>query len=406
MPQPQTIRRVSSRHAVTFFSALITAFLILIAFSPSAFAQHYKVIHNFTNVGTDGATPYGGVILDRKGSLYGATYLGGKFGSGSIYKMSPHGNSWKYTSMYSLHGLLDGAGPAFGTLANHNGALFGTTEGGGYAGTAFQVGPCPSVCNEAVMHSFGHGTDGNEPIGGVVFDQQGNLYGTTLLGGDSGNGTVFEIAASGVESVIYSFTGGLDAVNPAAGVTIDDQGNIYGTTSFGGAYGDGAIYKLTRLGSTWNESVIYDFQGLDDGQNPVGGLVFDKSGNIYGGTFDGGVNGGGVVYELSPTSEGWTFTTLYSFTGGYGGIYNKLTFDGKGNLYGVLNGESANGLGSVFKLTPGTAGWTYTDLYDFSGGANGAIPYCRIAVDANGNIFGTAVVGGTSNQGVVFEITP
>ena len=152
--------------------------------------------------------------------------------------------------------------------------------------------------------------------------------------------------------------------------------------------------------------MLYNFQGLNDGQNPVGGVILDGAGNVYGGTFDGGVNGGGTVYELSPSAGGWTFTTLYSFTGGYGGPYNKLTFDAKGNLYGATEGEGAHGSGSVFKLTRANGTWTLTDLYDFTGGTDGGVPYGSLAVDAKGNIFGTASLGGSKNQGVVFEITP
>ncbi len=387
------------------FLLIFAALLFFSGLSPLAESQTYKVIYNFTGNGSDGATPYGGPILDGSGNLYGSTNLGGTFGSGSVYKLSPQGSSWKYHSLYSLRGGLDGAGPAFGSLAMYNGALYGTTEGGGYFGTAFKVGPCKNGCPEAVVHSFGHGTDGAEPIGGVVFDKTGNFYGTTLLGGASGNGTVYEVTRSGVETVIYSFTGGKDAVNPVAALSVDAQGNLYGTAPAGGAYSGGAVFKLSRSGSVWTETVLHSFKGPKDGQNPVGGVILDKAGNVYGGTFDGGVNGGGTVYRLSPSGSGWTMKILYSFIGGYGGLYNKLTFDAKGNLYGVLNGESANGLGSVFKLTPSNEGWGYTDLHDFAGGSDGGIPYCQLAIDGKGSIFGTAVVGGTNNQGIVFEIT-
>jgi uncharacterized repeat protein (TIGR03803 family) len=256
------------------------------------------------------------------------------------------------------------------------------------------------------VHGFGLKTDGQEPIGGVVFDEKGDFYGTTLLGGAYGGGAVYQVKASGIEHVIYSFTGGNDAVNVASPLIRDYHGDLYGTSSFGGTNGVGVIYEVSHNRSGWTEKVLYNFQGLDDGQNPVGGLILDRAGNLYGGTFDGGVNGGGTVYELSPSGEGWTFTVLQSFTGGYGGVYNQLTFDAKGNLYGILNGESANGLGSVFKLTPGKDGWTYTDVYDFVGGDLGGGPYCKLAIDGKGNIFGTAVLGGTSGEGVVFEITP
>jgi uncharacterized repeat protein (TIGR03803 family) len=229
------------------------------------------------------------------------------------------------------------------------------------------------------------------------------------LGGANGNGTVWEAMRSGykwLERVIYSFGTGTDAINPAAGVTVDAQGNLYGTTPAGGDFGNGAVYKLSRTASGWTESVLYSFQGPNDGQNPVGGVILDSAGNLYGTTFDGGVNGGGTVYQLSPSTTGWTFTAIYSFVGGYGGPYNKLTLDDSGNIYGFTNGEAANGFGSVFKLTPSNGSWTYTDLYDFTNGSDGGLPYGSVAVDANGNVFGTASSGGSLNQGVVFEITP
>ena len=399
----QAVRRVS-----VIFSALIAVLLFLAGAPQPAQSQTYKVIYNFTGKGSDGATPYGGPILDGSGNLYGTTNLGGTLGSGTIYRLSPHGSSWTHTTLYSLEGGADGAGPGFGSLALLDGkALFGTTEGGGFFGTAFGV--CACTPRESVLHSFGTGTDGTEPVGGLVLDKAGNFYGTTLLGGAYGNGTVFGAKRSGshwTEKVLYSFTGGDDGTSPPAGVTLDAHGNLFGTTSLGGVNGGGVVYELSHSGSSWVQTVLYSFQGLEDGQNPVGGVVVDAAGNLYGTTFDGGINGGGTVYELSPSAGGWKFAVLYSFTGGYGGPYNKLTLDATGNIYGFTNAEGANGLGSVFKLTPTRGGWALTDLHDFAGGSDGASPYGSVAVDSNGNVFGTAAVGGSDNQGLVFEITP
>ena len=407
MLQRQTGGSAWARRATLVVLVFMGALLLLASVSVPAQSQTYKVIHNFTYYG--GATPYSGPVFDRFGNMYGTNNTGGSYGSGGVYRLSRHGSSWSYTLVYSLKGQKDGAGPAFGTLAiGPQGSLFGTTEGGGYLGTVFEVCPgtdCAST--ESVVHSFGHGTDGIEPIGGLAFDAAGNFYGTTLLGGVLGNGTVFEGTWSGkgwMVRQIYDFgASSTDAVNAVAGVTIDAAGNLYGTTSFGGTFGVGAIYKLTPSSTGWTESILYNFQGTDDGANPVGGLILDQAGNLYGTTFDGGVNGGGTVYELSPDG---TFTTLYSFSGGYGGPYNKLALDAKGNLYGATNGEALYGFGSVFKLSPGSSGWTLTDLYDFANGADGGEPYGSVAVDASGNVFGTAVTGGANNQGVFFEITP
>ena len=398
-------RRALDGYVIVVPIAVMATLLFLAAASQPAQAQTYEVIYNFTGKGTDGANPYGGPVLDPSGNLYGTTYLGGFYGSGSVYRLSPSGSSWTYSSLYSFKGIPDdGAAPAFGSLAmGPDGSLFGTTEAGAHFGTVFAICACPG--RELVIHRFGPGADGAQPIGGVVLDSAGNLYGTTSLGGVYGKGTVFEAKRSGTESVIYDFTGGRDGTNPPAGVTLDAHGNLYGTTSFGGANDDGVVYELSPSGSGWMQTVLYTFQGLSDGQNPVGGVVLDGAGNLYGTTFDGGVNGGGTVYELSPSATGWMFTTLYSFTGGYGGPYNKLTL-ANGSIYGFTEAEGANGLGSVFKLAPAIGGWIFTDLYDFIGGNEGSQPYGSVAVDSDGNVFGTTNVGGTQNQGLVFEITP
>ena len=415
MPQVRAERTGLSSRTTKFFLALIAASLLIPGASRPAQSQTYQVIHNFTGKGSDGATPYGGPTLDKFGNVYGTTYLGGTFGAGSVYRLAPgSGGSWTYNSLYSLKAGSDGSGPAFGTLAIRSECvLFGTTEGGGFFGTAFKVRATTQPCGkskgpwqETVVHSFGTGQDGAQPIGGVAFDSAGNFYGTTSLGGANGNGTVFQVTPAGVESVIYSFIGGNDGFNPVAGVTVDSKGNLYGTTSLGGANGDGVVYMLSPNGSGWTQIVLYTFQGQSDGQNPVGGVVLDGEGNIFGGTLLGGVNGGGTVYELSPVrGGGYSLTTLYSFSTYYG-PYNKLTLDASGNIYGTANGAGAHGLGSVFKLTFSNGTWTFTDLYDFTGGTDGGSPYGSVAVDPHGNIFGTAVVGGSDNQGVVFEITP
>jgi uncharacterized repeat protein (TIGR03803 family) len=407
MLQNQPGRFALARRATAVLFALIAAVLFVASPSQLAQSQTYKVVHNFAV--SDGATPYAGPTLDRSGNVYGTTYLGGSSGNGSVYKLSLSGSSWVFTSLYSFTAGADGAGPGFGSLAISRGALFGTTEGGGNFGTAFEVRRASSgsslthAWKETVVHSFGNGKDGAQPLNGVTFDAAGNFYGTTSLGGAYGNGAVFEVKRSGtkwIESVIYSFT----SANPVAGVTLDSHGNLYGTTSFGGPSGNGVVFKLSRSASRWKETVLYSFQGGNDGQHPVGGLVLDKTGSLYGSTFQGGANGGGTVYRMSRSSNGWKLTTLYSFSGG-AGPYNKLTFDAKGNIYGATNGDGAHGAGSVFKLTRTHGGWRFTDLYDFTNGSDGGLPYGSVAVDAHGNIFGTTAVGGSDNQGVVFEIT-
>lgn len=396
-----------SRRAIVVLVILIFVPLFLATSSKTVQAQTYKVIHTFTNKGSDGGSPYGGPALDQQGNLYGTTYTGGTQGSGSVYRLSPNGSSWTYTSLYSFKAGIDGVGPGFGSLATAaNGTLFGTTEGGGYFGTDFEI--LVDSRREVQIHQFGRGADGSQPIGGVILDSAGNLYGTTSLGGLYGNGTVYEQIRNGnkwAEYTIYNFTGGDDGTNPPATVTRSPDGNLYGTTSMGGANGVGVVYELSHSTSAWKQTVLYTFQGKSDGQNPVGGVILGPAGNLYGTTFDGGDNGGGTIYELSPSSTGWRFTTIYSFIGGYGGPYNKLTLV-NGTLYGSTEAEGKYGFGSVFKLARENGKWVFTDLHDFTGGNGGAASYGSVAVDSQGNVFGTTNEGGSLNQGIVFEITP
>ena len=409
-------RALIQREGSVFF-ILMLALLLLVGVPQPAESQTYQVIHNFTGEGSDGATPYGGPTLDPSGNLFGTTNLGGSNADGTVYELSPNGSSWTFNTIYNFAGGSDGAGPGFGSLViRHDCSLFGTTEGGGTAlGIAFKIRPHGNPCHkpdftwqERVLHRFGHGQDGGQPTNGVAFDRSSNFYGTANLGGAYNNGAIFEVTHSDgywTESLIYSFTGGNDGGTPVSGVTLDKAGNLYGTTSFGGLYGTGVVYELSPSPSGWTETVLYNFEGQSDGEFPVGGVIMDKAGNIYGSTFLGGHNGGGTVYQLSPSGGSWTLATLYSFSTYYG-PYNKLTLDAAGNLYGAANGAGANGFGSVFKLTPVDGGWAFTDLYDFTGGSDGGQPYGSVAVDTQGNIFGTAVIGGSNNQGVVFEITP
>lgn len=398
------------------FLRITTTFTVAIFFSLSAPAQSFTVIHNFSG-GADGGQPTAGPTLDRSGNLYGTSFFGGS-GFGIVYKASHHGSSWLLNPLYSFTGQGDGALPYYGAVAlGPDGTPYGTTSSGGIgeSGTVFNVRPRPNACNTVIcpwmdttVHQFGTGTDGIQPTGGVIFDSAGNMYGTTFHGGATGNGTVWEATRSGqnwTESVIYNFAGGGDGGNPVAGVIMDANGNLYGTTYDGGTFGFGTVYQLTRSGSNWTKSILYIFQNGTDGRAPSGGLVFDNAGNLYGTTSFGGSNGGGTVYELTAAGGVWNFTTLVSFSG-TAGPYNNLTLDSAGNLYGTTYRDGVSGAGSVFKLTQSGGIWFFSDLHDFTGGSDGGFVTGGVAVDSNGNVFGTTQSGGSSNQGVIFEITP
>jgi uncharacterized repeat protein (TIGR03803 family) len=280
------------------------------------------------------------------------------------------------------------------------------------------AGPPPAAAGTAeVIHSFGDG-DGEYPATDLVIDGSGTLYGTTTQGGGLNSGTVFRLAPSGQgweESVIYSFTSGPDGGQPYNGVTLDAQGNLYGTAVTGGTGqscegGCGVAYKLTHTGSTWTQSVLYNFTGGDDGSGPGAGLTFDAAGNLYGMTPTGGAFGLGVIYRLSPDGAGnWTHTVIHAFTGGDDGATGsagRLLLSG-GRFYGVATVGGAQGKGTVFRLNPTLGGgWSFQTLYAFRGMPDGALPYGAVVRDAAGRLYGTTYYEGAHDHGAVYQLTP
>jgi uncharacterized repeat protein (TIGR03803 family) len=383
-------------------------------------AQTFSVIHSFG--GQDGRTPYAGLTIDRAGNLYGATYGGGADGAGTVFKLAPRGSGWIFNPLYSFH-QNDGSLPSARVIFGPDGSLYGTTFSGGIGcqsgcGTVFKLRPPATACKtalcpwtETVLYRFTGGFDGQFPESGdLVFDEAGNIYGTTY-GGGTGNGVVFELTPSGTESVLYAFPGG-NLAFPYSGVIFDNSGNLYGTTPNQG----GALYQLTPSGAGWTEQTLYSYTGRGDGYDPFGGLIFDRSGDIYGTTNSGGINKGGTAFKVASSNGMWTLNLIYSFTGVFFnphcGPYASLVLDGAGNLYGTTMCESQTAFGSVFKLTNTGGSWTYTSLHDFTGGSDGAYPTSNVVFDTSGNLYGTASAGGYDNCagspgcGVVWEVTP
>jgi uncharacterized repeat protein (TIGR03803 family) len=382
-------------------------------------ANNFRILHNFSASG-DGALPMGPLSLDQAGNLYGTAQQGGS-GSGTVFRLKQAQSSWVLNPLYTFSGGNDGAYPVAGVTIGPNGILYGTTywQGADDLGTVFNLRPATQAhrtalegWSETVLHSFAGGADGVYPYSNLVFDQAGNLYGTTVTSGpyEGGPGVVFQLTPNGLggwtDNVIYSFNGGNDGQNPFAGVVFDRQGNLYGTTWAGGTPncryqpGCGTVFQLTPSGNGWKENVLYRFQNASDGANPAGGLIVDASGNLYGTTT------AGTVFELSPSSGNWNFTLLYSWGNiAYGGPYGDLAMDQAGNLYGTTQQAGPYGYGSVFKLTPSNGSWTKTDLYDFSG-PDGANPWGGVTLDSHGNLFGTTAYGGAYSCGIAYEITP
>jgi uncharacterized repeat protein (TIGR03803 family) len=385
-----------------------------------------KIVHVFglsSNVG--GVNPYGGVVLDSAGNLYGTTNYGGAKGFGMVFEMSRGDNGqWieKGIDNFGEIGDDEAYGPIGGLVFDQVGNLYGTTIGGGTngeGGTLFELSPAANgKWISRTLYAFGNGMDGKDPRSTLIFDAAGNLYGTTVSGGTYGEGTVFRLSrVSGgdwQESVLYSFgTTSADAGQPNQPVAIDALGNIWGTTQEMGAYDLGAIYELSPNSSGgWTETIIHDFAGGADGAYPQCGLIFDASGNLYGTVGNGGANGNGYVFELSPSDGGWTMTTLHNFDGvdGFGAIGN-LVFGPSGILYGVTWQGGSFGDGNVYALRPTADGtWREENLHSFHGGPQGCEPDAGVALDSAGNLYGTTLYCGSGQgvdgSGVVFEIVP
>jgi uncharacterized repeat protein (TIGR03803 family) len=393
--------------------ALAIVFMLTVVTANTAQAQTLQPIYTFTG-GTDGASPYAG-LTTRGGRLYGTTHSGNQGTNwGNVFELQKRGSNWLFLPLGLFDGALE-ARVAFGP----DGLLYSTSPNNlsGYRhGYVFNMRPPPNACTTAlcpwsatVIYGFSGGSDGSTPLyGDLIFDQRGNIYGTASSGG-SGNGVVYEMMRSGsgwTEMPLYAFSGP-DGANPLSDVIFDNAGNLYGTTSAGGAFGHGTVFELSPVGTGWTEKVLYSFQGGSDGSAPITGLIFDQSGNLYGPTLNGGAGGGGTIFQLSPSGGSWTFNLLYSFTGGTNcGPRGTLSMDGAGNIYGTTACDGTNSYGNIFELTPSGGGWTYNSLYDFTGGSDGRFPYSNVIFDSAGNLYGTTSKGGSQNSGVVWEFTP
>ena len=413
----------------------ITVLVLTAMLTPVALAQTFSVIHIFTG-GNDGAGPQAGLIMDAHGNLYGTTYYGGHNGDGSVFKMSNRGSGWILTPLFNFTLSTNGAGPYGRVYMASDGTLYGTTAYGPIGGCTVNPGNgCGTVYHlqapptaprstetpwrQTVIHTF-QGSDGFQPQGDLTVDQAGNIYGTTIVGGGSsscsgGCGVVYELSRSGggfTESVLYSFQNNGDGFDAYGGVVFDNSGNLLGVVQNGGLNTRGAIYELSPSGSGWNEQTAYAFP-LNEatGAFPVGGLIKDGAGNLWGTTSQGGTFYG-TAFELSPGSGGWTLNSLYDFSppGSNLGPVEKLYLAADGNLYGTSYSSGPNNRGSVFKLTPSNGSWIYTSLHDFTGGSDGGWPISNVVMDASGNLYGTASSGGggtcSFGCGVVWKITP
>lgn len=337
--------------------------------APSESGWEFQTLYAFHGGTEDGQGPYGRVAIGPGRNLYGTTIDGGNSNCPS------------------------GCGLVFGLK---------------------QATFCPTTAcpwEETILYQFQGNSDGFYPSGDLAFGPSGNIYGTTIQGGTFGPGTVYQLnPANGkwTESILHSFTGQYpDGANPYGGVILDDAGRIYSSTLTGGINGSGIVLELVPAGSDWTENILYAFQGGDAGIFPMPGLLLDKSGSLIGATEADGSNNGGTVYSLAPSNGNWNFSALNGLLGigGSCGPWAKLTMDAAGNIYGTSQGyPPAGDYGYVFKLTPSDNGWKETILHRFTGGTDGEVPYSTLVFDSAGNLYGTTNLGGRG-YGVVFEIT-
>ena len=431
--------------------ARVTGLALLVACTfpaaPCALAQTESVLYSFTG-GTDGSQPNGSMVQDKAGNLYGTTFKGGTDGYGTVFELSPVSGGWQETVLHSFANGHDGANPYASVVFGPNGNLYGSAGfggnlnvgGGGGWGVVFELSRVAGGgWKETVLHTFSGGKDGAVPQG-LAFDTKGNLFGladqggsTQSCGGLTGCGTVFKLtpqSGGGWKfSVIHIFTGGLDGGTPALGdIPITDaNGNLYATTITGGSTkyclnfgvnnaGCGVVFKLSpTISGGWKETVLYRFFGFADGAFPTGALVL-QGGNLYGSASAAGTQAGncsvndgcGVVFELTPTSSGvWNETPIHALSWSDGVAPGGLVADGAGNLYGATAAGASGNSGTIFEMARGGGGWTFSTLHVFQSGGDGQLPSRGVIMrNSAGDIFGATIIGGSSNNGSLYEITP
>jgi uncharacterized repeat protein (TIGR03803 family) len=407
---------------VSFRSKFLVAGMIVLALGSAAFAGTEKTLHSFKDATGNG--PSNGVIFDAAANLYGTAFQGGskacnnfEFGCGVVFEMSPKANgTWSYNVIYEFTGGADGLHPSTQLVFDAAGNLYGATHGPVDSrtsyGTVYELSPNgDGTWKFSLLYTFPGGNGGGQPDW-LVIDGSGNLYGTAQEGGSYGQGIAFELSpsASGIWkfSLVHTFTGCQDGGLPW-GLAFDAKGNLYGTSLDGGLKCSpsigGTIFELIpNSGGGWHESVLDSFDDGPSGGSP-GSLIFDTAGNLYGVSSEGGKNGCGVVFKLTPGSNGkWSETVLHNFNGQNGYYPQSLVFGSGGQLYGSTQHSHVD-FGLVFEMA-NQAGAPENIVYQFTGGTDGYEPLGPIILDQAGNIYGTTGNGGAYGMGAVFEITP
>lgn len=405
------------------FHFLCLAITVVVTLAQNSWAATESPVYSFSG-GLDGSNPASQLIFDAAGNAYGTTVTGGSSGCGTVFQLSPSGGGQYHQSvLFSFDCFGTGKNPYGGVTLDAQGNLYGTTVAGGSGGVCSGDG-CGVVYKlthsgggwtENVLYSFGDSPDAAGPGGPVVFDPSGDLLGTTPDGGAFGVGTVYElVSANGqwTEAVLHDFTGGPDgAVGSLGALAPDNSGNFYGVSELGGVNGAGTIFKIApQEGGRWLFSTMYSFRGQPDAAFPYGGLIADSHNNLYGTTYYGGANGAGSVFRFNPFTTSRT-AVLYSFQGGPdgGNPTSTLAFGPGGRLYGTTSagGDPGCDCGVIFALAPVSSNrWHESVLHTFGTHPDGAYAYYGLAPDGAGNYLGTTAAGGNDNVGMIYKFTP
>lgn len=412
---PKRFRRCAR---LSCMSGALAIFFVMLMSSSRA-GGTTKVIYSFAG-NEDGEYTDTDLVIDGAGNLYGTSVLGGDFGGGTVWRLTPSGNTWTHTVLYSFTGGADGGEPYKGVTLDAQGNLYGTAVTGGSGsceggcGVAYKLTNSGGIWAQTVIHAFTGGNDGSGPGAGLTIDQHGNLYGMAPTGGANGLGVIYQLhpdrSGNWTLKVIHTFTGGADGATGSPGRVVLYRGHLYGAATAGGTNGKGTAFELTPTQTgEWNFKTIYTFKGQPDAGFPYGGLTFDALGNVYGTTYYDGANNLGAVYQLSPAATGeWQERVLYSFKGGKDGHnpISNLVFDAAGNLYGTTS-EGGLGYGTIFRLAPGVNGtWTETVVHPFQGPPDASLAYNGMVADPVGNFYGATVHGGTNDDGAIYEFRP
>jgi len=402
---------------------LLMTLVIFTSLQSGLFAQTYSTLYSFTD-GIDGGAPSGKLVSDANGNLYGATYWGGSggdlcgngnnVGCGTIFELTPNNGVWTETVLYSFSGGADGGDPNSALIFDSAGNLYGTTQSGGNkcsCGVVFELSPGQSGWTETVLHRFS-GKDGSNPWAGLTMDAAGNLYGSTTQGGLSDYcypfscGTIFKLspnAGTWTFQVIYG-VGSMYAEGVNDPLILDSLGNLYGTASGGhgkkGFNGSGIAFKLSFVNGHWTHTTLHIFSWFE--MEPIGGLVFDAAGNLYGATASG-EGRHGSAYELVPIGTTWQCKLLNRFSTSEGNPTSGIVIDASGNLYGATDG-GITGWGSFYKLTLSGSTWVYSDVHDFD--VANANPEGNLLLDGSGNLYGVTDGDLVTSWGSVYEIQP